>query len=99
MEKISCKLVDATRKTSHLRSLCSVAFRDPEMGKDFGLANLIIYSARLGEEPNLKVMKVFYEDGYTFGEVLVSVKEFGGHIWAHHISQQNPCWTMVFDKI
>lgn len=97
MKMNNLKLVCSTRATSHLKANCSLLIRKALIGKDFGLANQVAYTAQNYEQ--LYVVRVVYEDGY-FGDNLVGIKNYNNCIFIHHISHTpGHTWTMKFDKI
>lgn len=87
------------RKTSHLYSDCKLIMRAPFM-EECNITKTIIYQTHNYDRDHLKMVKIQYEDGYSFGKILVGFTVLGnGRYMLEHISPiKDHNWTMVLAK-
>lgn len=86
------------RKTSHLYSNCTLTMRTPTM-EECNLTKSVIYQAYGYDRDHLKMIEIQYEDGCTFGEILVGFITIGTGIMLEHISPvEDHRWKMVLTK-
>ncbi len=89
----------ANRKTSHLYSNCTLTLRTPAI-EECNITKSIVYQAYGYDRDHLKMIEIKYEDGYTFGEVLVGFTVFkNGSYMLEHISPvEDHKWSVVLTK-
>lgn len=88
----------ANRKTSHLYSNCTLTLRTPTL-EECNITKSIIYQTYGYDRDHIKMAEINYEDGYSFGEILVGFTVIGTGYMLEHISLvEDHRWKMVLTK-
>ena len=97
MKKNNLTLINATRNSSHIGSRCDLLIRRAELGKDYGIINLMFYTEHGYKD--LYVIRVLYHDNMQYGDVVVGIKKTNNILRCEHISgREGHSWAMDFKE-
>ena len=84
----------------HIGAGADIRYRNAEIGKDYGLANLICWKSRFGEieTSEIKVFVVMYDDGAVFGPFVGWAKKGEKGITLFHPSTSGRQFSMTFEQ-
>lgn len=90
------KVVESTRKTSHMGSKCKLEAREAFLMKDYGFTQRIIYQAH-GHDQMSRAM-IYYNDGMVLPTGVVALVKEGNIIIVKHIgSVEEHSWEMKLE--